>query len=180
MNGMSKIGILWGICLMMCLYGCQTRKVSSERTDYTKLVSELKELASRYERRTEVYRDSLMMMRGLMEKSSNVADSASHVETSYARSDAAVRGGRLYHSIENKDSVPMVVRFMFINVEKRDTLWRERKETADVVKKENVRTVVEKKRLGEVFFYASGWVAWIVAVAGAGIWFRYKVKKGEK
>lgn len=165
---------------MLCLCGCQTRKVSSEQTDYTKLVSELKELTARYERRTEVYRDSLMMMRGLMERSSNVADSVSHLETTYAQSDAAIRGGRLYHSIENKDSVPVVVRLMFINVEKHDTLWRDRKEAAVVEKKEKVQTVVEKKRFGETFFYTSGWVAWIVATAGAGIWFRYKVKKGEK
>jgi hypothetical protein len=46
------------------------------------------------------------MMKGLMEKSVNVVDSVSHLETSYARSEAAVRDGKLHHSIENKDSVP--------------------------------------------------------------------------
>lgn len=39
--------------------------------------------------------------------------------------------------------------------------------------------VMEKKRFGEVFFYTSGWVAWIIVAAGAGIWFRYKVKRGK-
>ena len=68
MRGMGKI--MYVICLMMCFCACGTRKVSTELTDYRKLVSELKELASSYERRTEVYKDSLMMMRGLMEKSS--------------------------------------------------------------------------------------------------------------
>ena len=135
---------------------CGTRKVSTELTDYRKLVSELKELASSYERRTEVYKDSLMMMRGLMEKSSNITDSVSHLETSYAKSDASVRGGKLFHSIENKDSIPGQVRFVFINVERHDTLWRERTDSATVEKKEKTRMVMEKKRFGEVFFYTSG------------------------
>lgn len=51
-----------------------------------------------------------------------MADSISHLETSYALSDAAIRNGRLYHSIENKDSIPGRVQFVFIEVEKRDTL----------------------------------------------------------
>lgn len=178
MRGMGKI--MYVICLMMCFCACGTRKVSTELTDYRKLVSELKELASSYERRTEVYKDSLMMMRGLMEKSSNITDSVSHLETSYAKSDASVRGGKLFHSIENKDSIPGQVRFVFINVERHDTLWRERTDSATVEKKEKTRMVMEKKRFGEVFFYTSGWVAWIIVAAGAGIWFRYKVKKGER
>ena len=87
-----------------------------------------------------------MMMRGLMEKSSNITDSVSHLETSYAKSDAAVRGGKLFHSIENKDSIPGQVRFVFINVERHDTLWRERTDSATVEKKEKTphRTVDRK------------------------------------
>lgn len=178
MSGMGKM--VWVAGLMVCLCACGTRKVSTEQMDYRRLVSEMKEQASRQERRTEVYRDSLMMMRGLMEVSCEVADSVSHLETSYAKSDAAVRGGRLYHRIENKDSVPGRVRFVFVNVERHDTLWRERTDTMLVEKREKRRTVVEKRRFGEAFFYTSGWVAWIVVAAGAGIWFRYKVKKGER
>ena len=178
MRGMGKI--MYVICLMMCFCACGTRKVSTELTDYRKLVSELKELASSYERRTEVYKDSLMMMRGLMEKSSNITDSVSHLETSYAKSDAAVRGGKLFHSIENKDSIPGRVKYVFIEVEKRDTLWVEKSDTVFIEKKEYKETVKEKKRLGDVFFYTSGWIAWGLALVGCGIWFRYKVKKGEK
>ena len=91
-----------------------------------------------------------------------------------------MRGGKLFHSIENKDSISGQVRFVFINVERHDTLWRERTDSATVEKKEKTRMVVERKRFGEVFFYTSGWVAWIIVAAGAGIWFRYKVKKGER
>ena len=179
MRGMGKI--MYVICLMMCFCACGTRKVSTELTDYRKLVSELKELASSYERRTEVYKDSLMMMRGLMEKSSNITDSVSHLETSYAKSDAAVRGGKLFHSIENKDSIPGQVRFVFINVERHDTLWRERTDSATVEKKEKTRMVMEKKRFGEGFFIqAAGWHGLLLRlVQGYGSGIRGKRGKDE-
>lgn len=167
------------LLMAFSLFSCSTKKVSTEQVDYSRLVSEWRELAARYERRSEVYKDSLMMVKGLMEKSSNVADSISHLETSYALSDAAIRGGRLYHSIENKDSVPGRVKYVFIDVEKRDTFLVEKHDTIFVEKKVNKETVKEKKRLGDVFFYTSGWVLWVV-ILGVGIWFLYKVKKNEK
>lgn len=165
---------------VICLCGCATKKVSTQQTDYAKLVSELREMTARYEREMRVYKDSLLMVKGLNEKSSNVADSASHLETSYATSDAAIRGGKLYHSIENRDSVPGKVQYVYVNVEKRDTVWKEKTDTCYIERKKDVQTVKEKKRFGDVFFYASGWVAWIVLITGAGIWFRYKIKKGER
>ena len=99
-------GKLLILLMVFSLFSCSTKKVSTEQVDYSRLVSEWRELAARYEKRSEVYKDSLMMVKGLIEKSSNVADSISHLETSYALSDAAIRNGRLYHSIENKDSIP--------------------------------------------------------------------------
>jgi len=72
------------------------------------------------------------------------------------------------------------VKYVFIEVEKRDTLWVEKSDTVFIEKKEYKETVKEKKRLGDVFFYTSGWIAWGLALVGCGIWFRYKVKKGEK
>ena len=172
---MKKILIL---CTAVILCACSTRKVSTEQTDYARLASELREMVSRYEKRTEVYRDSLALMKGLAEKSSNLTDSVSHLETSYAMSDAEVRNGRLHHSIENKDSVPGRVKYVFIGTEKRDTVLVERTDTVYREKKVYKETVKEKGFLWNTFFYASGWIAWIIA--GAGIWFRYKVKKNEK
>lgn len=170
-----------GLCVAFALVlaSCSTKRVSTEQTDYTKLVSELRERIAHYEKRVEIYRDSMLLVKGLVEKSSNVADSVSHLETSYALSDAAIRGGRLYHSIENRDSVPGQVKFVFVNVEVHDTLYRARTDTIYRDRKEKTKTTVEKKRLGDSFFYASGWLAWIAAF-GAGIWFLYKVKKGER
>lgn len=173
-------GKLLILLMSFSLFSCSTQKVSTEQVDYSRLVSEWRELAARYERRSEVYKDSLMMVKGLMEKSSNVADSISHLETSYALSDAAIRNGRLYHSIENKDSIPGRVQFVFIEVEKRDTLRVEKSDAVFIEKKVYAETVKEKKRLGDGFFYTSGWIAWVLTLAGCGIWFRYKVKKGEK
>ncbi|WP_455592934.1 hypothetical protein [Bacteroides sp.] len=175
-----KKGLIAILCAVMCLCGCSTKRVSTQQTDYTKLVSELREMTARYEKEMRVYRDSLLMVKGLVEKSSNVADSASHLETSYAVSDAAIRGGRLHHSIENRDSVPGRVQYVYVSVEKRDTMWREKIDTCYIERKKETQTIKEKKRFGDVFFYISGWVAWIAVVVGAGIWFKYKVKKGER
>lgn len=171
--------ILLVLLIAVSLFSCSTKRVSTEQTDYSKLVSEWRELASRYEKRSEVYRDSLMMVKGLVEKSSNVADSVSHLETSYALSDAAIRNGRLYHSIGNKDSIPGQVKYVFIEVEKRDTLRVFKTDTIFRDRTQNMETVKEKRRLGEVFFYTSGWILWVV-ILGVGIWFLYKVKKNEK
>lgn len=173
---MKKILVL---LMAVSLFSCSIKKVSTEQTDYSKLVSEWRELAAKYEKRTEIYRDSLITMKGLIEKSSNVADSISHLETSYALSDAAIMNGKLYHSIENKDSIPGRMRFVFIEVEKRDTLLVFKTDTAYREKIIKTETVKEKKRLGNEFFYTSGWVLWIV-ILGVGIWFLYKVKKNEK
>mgnify|MGYP000140406581 FL=1 len=71
------------------------------------------------------------------------------------------------------------MRFVFIEVEKRDTLLVFQTDTAYREKIIKTETVKEKKRLGNEFFYTSGWVLWIV-ILGVGIWFLYKVKKNEK
>lgn len=166
------------LLIAIMLSSCSTKKLSTEQTDYFYLASKWKEMASKYEKRTEIYRDSLLMIKGLIEKSNNVADSLSHLETSYALSDAAIRNGRLYHSIENKDSIPVYIRFVFIELEKRDTLFIEKSDTIYREKKVYKEVVKEKKRFLDTFFYTCGWVAWVMV--GVGIWFRYKVKKGER
>lgn len=170
--------ILLVLLMAVSLVSCFTKRVSTVQTDHSKLVSEWRELAFKYEKRVEIYRDSMMLVKGMMEKSSNVADSASYLETSYAKSDAAIRNGRLHHSIENKDSVPGTVKYVHVEVERRDTVRVERRDTVFYERKVNKEVVKEKRLLWNAFFYASGWIAWVVAVVGAGIWLRYKVKRG--
>lgn len=168
------------VLVMMLLLGCSVKqKVTSSEVDYKRIASELREMVRAYERRTEVYRDSLVTVRGLLEKSSNVSDSISHLETSYARSDAEIKGGRLYHSIENKDSVPGQIKYVSVDVERHDTIYRERIDTVYVERMKVVEKTVEKKRFMCSFFYTSGWLAWVVLLGG-GIWFLYKVKKDER
>lgn len=172
---MKKILIF---CLAAVLYSCSTHRVSTEQTGYIRIASELREMVSRYEKSTQVYKDSLVLMKGLAEKSSNVADSVSHLETSYAMSDAAIRNGKLHHSIENRDSIPGQMKYIFLERVEKDTVWVEKKDTVYSQKVVSKKVIQEKKRLWDAFFYTSGWIAWVAM--GAGIWFRYKVKKNEK
>lgn len=95
------------------------------------------------------------------------------------RSDAEIKGGRLYHSIENKDSVPGQIKYVSVDVERHDTIYRERIDTVYVERMKVVEKTVEKKRFMCSFFYTSGWLAWVVLLGG-GIWFLYKVKKDER
>ena len=81
--------------MAVSLFSCSIKKVKYGTNGLFKLVSEWRELAAKYEKRTEIYQDSLITMKGLIEKSSNVADSISHLETSYALSDAAIMNGKL-------------------------------------------------------------------------------------
>ena len=76
--------------------------------------------------------------------------------------------------------VPARVRFIFVRIEKRDTLRVEKADTVYREKSAKTRTVKENKPMFGTFFYTSGWIAWILVIVGSGIWFRYKVKKGEK
>lgn len=171
------------VCMILVatlLSGCSAKqRITNSEVDYKRMASELREMVKEYERRTEVYRDSMMMVRGMLERSSNVADSMSHLETSYARSDAQIKSGRLYHSIENKDSVPGKVKYVSIEVEKHDTIYVERRDTAYVEREKVTEKITEKKRPGDSFFYISGWLAWVVLLGG-GIWFLYKIKKDER
>lgn len=173
-KAMRKILFLGVVVL---LTACATRKTSTTQVDYYNQMKSLEQLVSRYERLTQVYKDSMMFMRGLSERSSNMADSASHLETSYAMSDARITHGKLHHSIQNKDSVPARVITKIREVEKRDTLYISKSDTVYVEK--DRKQVVEKRRPGDSFFYTSGVTAWILLLS-AGIWFLYKVKKGEK
>lgn len=170
--------LLFVLCIFFVLFSCSTKQVSTKQTDYSKIVKELRELASHYEKTTEIYRDSLMKVKGLMEKSSNVTDSTSHLETSYSLSDAAIKDGKLYHSIENKDSIPTPIKTIYKKVEVHDTLYINSIDTVYIEKEKDSKVVVQKKRFGENFFYTCGWIA-SIAVIGTGVWFLYKVKKDK-
>lgn len=167
-----------GVCVMVLMCGCASKNVSTVNSDYERNVRELKERVVRIVHRTKLYKDSLVWVRGVMEKSSNVADSTSYLETTYARSSARIWGGKLYHDIENKELVPSTVRLEKLTVMVHDTLLCSK---IDTVYKEKKECIVKqsKKRWGDGLFYALGVMACIVAL-GSGIWFLYKCKLGGR
>lgn len=83
-------------------------------------------------------------------------DTASHLENSYAKSDAVVSGGFLSHSLE---SIPQTI-LVPVEVKVTDTLWRESKEaqTEKLVEVEKPLTWWQKFRL-RAFWWLLGGVA---------------------
>ena len=64
------------------------------------------------------YKDSLGLAKALLEKSQNIGLDSSYLETSYSFSIAKILNGKLFHTIENKDSVPTRIIYEVINKEK--------------------------------------------------------------
>ena len=88
-------------------------------------------------------------------------DTASHLENSYAKSDAVVSGGFLTHSLE---SIPQTI-LVPVEVKVTDTLWRESKEaqTEKLVEVEKPLTWWQRVRLRAFW--------WLVILAGGlGVW----------
>lgn len=88
-------------------------------------------------------------------------DTASHLENSYAKSDAVVSGGFLSHSLE---SIPQTI-LVPVEVKVTDTLWRESKEaqTEKLVEVEKPLTWWQKFRLRAFWWLLGG-------VACAAVW----------
>jgi hypothetical protein len=70
------------------------------------------------------------------------ADSVSHLETTFAESDAFLTGGVLQHSLNNKDVAPIVYYT-------RDTLWR-------------VRTLLKIEKADTIVQYKTPWYDWMI------------------
>lgn len=88
-------------------------------------------------------------------------DTASHLENSYAKSDAVVSGGFLSHTLE---SIPQTI-LVPVEVKVTDTLWRESKEaqTEKLVEVEKPLTWWQKFRLRAFWWLLGG-------VACAAVW----------
>lgn len=155
------------------------RQISAHQREYTQLLERFEERTIRSEKQIRVYKDSLETVKGLMERSSNLSDSLSHLETSYARSDATLRNGKLYHSIENKDSIPAPTRYFYLENVRHDTLETSKIDTLYREAVRTVETVTTSKRFGNTFFYTSGWIAWII-LAGISIRLLYHFKKNKR
>lgn len=151
--------ILAFIVIFIGLCACSHRVVESSSSD-----KELKEQLSKwmheretYNRHIEILKDSLIRMKAPVEHSSVVADSFASTETSLAKACAAIVAGKLHLDIKNKDSIDALLRQHYIHdsIFIRDTLTAT--DTLRIEAEKTGKTVVEKKRFLEDFFYHSGW-----------------------
>lgn len=172
---MKKILVFIAILIGLC--ACSHRVL--ERSDSDK---RLKEQLSKwmherevYNRRIEILKDSLIRMKAPVEHSSVVADSSASVETSLAKAWAAVIAGKLHLDIKNKDSIDALLRQHYIHdsIFIRDTLRIT--DTLRIEVESTGKTVVEKKRFLEDFFYCSGWA--LPCLILLYIAFKYGLKK---
>lgn len=87
-------------------------------------------------------------------------DTVSHLQNTYAKSDAVVSGGFLFHSLE---SIPQIIRVPFDRVVT-DTLWRESVtvESEKIVEIEKPLSWWQKFRMG-AFWWLSGAVLLLLA-----------------
>lgn len=151
--------ILAFILIFIGLCACSHRMVESSSSN-----NQLKEQLSKwmherevYNRHIEILRDSLIRMKAPQEHSSVVADSFARAGTSLAEAWAAIIAGKLHLDIKNKDSIDALLRQHYIHdsIFIRDTLRIT--DTLRVEIEKEGKTVVEKKRFLEDFFYYSGW-----------------------
>lgn len=86
-------------------------------------------------------------------------DTISHLENSFAKSDAVVSQGLLSHSLESK---PQIIKVP-VKVKVTDTLWRESEKTAEIQYVEKQMTKFQQFRL-DAFWWMSA------LIAGLSVW----------
>jgi uncharacterized protein YcfL len=86
-------------------------------------------------------------------------DTMSHLENSFAKSDAVVSQGLLSHSLESK---PQIIKVP-VKVKVTDTLWRESEKTAEIQYVEKQMTKFQQFRL-DAFWWMSA------LIAGLSVW----------
>ena len=85
-------------------------------------------------------------------------DTASHLENPYAKSDAVISGGLLYHTLE---SIPQTIETTVL-VPVTDTLWKESEVIPETVEVEREFTWWEKVRLRSFWWLLLGLFASLV------------------
>lgn len=142
--------ILFIFVVFPILFGCKTTKEIKE-SNYTELYKEISEFKNKiFELQKEVYtyRDSFQYVKALSERDKyEGTDSISDLETSYAKSHAEVRSGKLTHILQNKDSIPTIKSEItkYIEIYKTDTVIQ--KDTVYIYKdKENTSEKVVVKQ----------------------------------
>ena len=104
------------LCIILFLTNsCKTVKLSQKETEsisdliskYEKQIESLQSKQKLLEKSLYIYKDSLIQERALKEHSSSIGRDSSFLETTYATSLAKIEeDGKLFHNIQNKDSIP--------------------------------------------------------------------------
>lgn len=89
-------------------------------------------------------------------------DTSSHLENSFAKSDAVVSGGFLFHSLE---SIPQIIRVPVV-VHVTDTIYREKEavETIREVKVEKPLSWAQKAKIGAFPWLVIGFLGLLICV----------------
>lgn len=101
------------INIISCFVGCKTTKQTENNiykeldSNYIEKIKNIENIIKTKEKETYILQDSLIYIKGLLEKSKSIGLDSSFLETSYAWSIAKInKEGKLEHSLQNKDSIP--------------------------------------------------------------------------
>ena len=115
--------------------------------------------------RTEVLRDTVISVRLPEETAAReTRDTLSHLETSYAQSDASVSSGVLRHTLENKPT-PL----------KEKIVYKDRTVTEYKVKEVPVPVEVPVRYIPKWVWWVLGWAVLLTLLIVAAIWLRLRV-----
>lgn len=146
------------IILLFCLIGCKAKKETiyiSQTDSLQKEITYLKQTISHLQKEIYIVQDSLIIVKGLNEKSTYEGkDSVSFLETSYAESFASVINGILKHTLQNKDSIPsqQKIEKQLIYIHETDTIFIRDSIYIDTSKTTDTQqTIVEKESFLDKF-----------------------------
>lgn len=155
--------LLSSLCLVSC--GC-IRSASTSVRDNTSVENRHEGL---YEKLYCALRDSVVKMKAPAEKSESLGLQRSDLETSLARSSAEIDStGKLKHSIENKDSIPVKTIYRDVYHTKFDTVYESR---TDTIRVSSVRYVEKDLTTAQHIQIYMGRMALIAGIACIGIRF---------
>lgn len=157
------------INIIFCFIGCKTTKQTENNiykeldSSYIEKIKNIENIIKTKEKETYTLQDSLVYIKGLLERSKTIGLDSSFLETSYAWSIAKInKEGKLEHFLQNKDSIPSKILKEKISNEKTEnktnnTNLSEKKQKIKKIyyKVTITKTIKEKITFLEIFKYIS-------------------------
>ena len=132
--------------ILLFLTSCKSIKLSQQQVeDYKLILENYKEQVNSLENKSQtlekslmIYKDSLIQEKSLREHSQSFGRDSSFLETTYATSLAYLSDEGLYHDIQNKDSIPTKIKYIYIKDEShsKDSILDNKVQTKDSVRTE--------------------------------------------